>query len=90
MSLALYERELARIVAQKYGNLPADRLVEELCRAGVVDPTRCRILAVRRWVAETVEGGRGKVEAMWLATRHFHVSFDYVRHCMYHHTDVNI
>ncbi len=75
-----YEKELARIVAERYGNLPAGELVAELCRIGVVDHTLCKVLAVRRWVEEAVSGGEGKVDAMWLAAEHFCATYEYVRH----------
>ncbi len=85
-----YEKELARIVALRYGKLPAAELVAELCRIGVVDHTRCKILSVRRYVEELVKEGAKKVDAMWLAAEHFCATYEYVRKCMYYYTDVNI
>jgi ribosomal protein L17 len=91
MKLTRYQKYLARIVAEKYGDLPADRLVEELCRVGVVDHTLCKVLAVRGRVEELVKSGRhGKVEAMWIAAEQFCATYEYVRKCMYYYTDVNI
>lgn len=85
-----YEKELARMVAERYGKLPAGELVAELCRIGVVDHTLCKVLAVRRYVEELVRGGTGKVDAMWLAAEHFCATYEYVRKCMYYYTDVNL
>ncbi len=90
MKLTRYEKELARVVAEKYGKLSAGEIVGELCRIGVVDHTLCKVLAVRRWVAEGVERGGRKVETMWLAAEHFCVTYEYVRKCVYYYTDVNI
>ncbi len=88
--MTLYEKELARIVGERYGKLNAAELVAELCRIGVVDHTRCKILAVRRRVEELVHDGHRKIEAMWLAADQFCATYEYVRKCMYYHTDVNI
>jgi len=90
MKLTRYETELARIVAERYGELSAEGVVGELCRIGVVDHTRCKVLAIRRWVEETLKGGRGKVETMWLAADYFCVTYEYVRKCMYYYRDINI
>jgi hypothetical protein len=88
--LTRYERELARLVAERYGELPAAGLVEELCRIGVIDYSRCKVLAVRRWVEEAVKGGTKKTDAMWQAAEHFCCTYEYVRKCMYYYNDVNI
>jgi glycerol-3-phosphate cytidylyltransferase-like family protein len=86
-----YEKELARIIADRYGYVAStDQLVEELCRIGVVDHTRCKILSVRRWVDEAVKNGSGKVDAMWQAAEHFCATYEYIRKCMYYYTDVNV
>jgi ribosomal protein L17 len=79
------------MVAEKYGDLTPGRLVEELCRIGVIDHTLCKVLAVRRYVEELTKSGlHGKVEAMWIAAEHFCATYEYVRKCMYYYTDVNI
>jgi hypothetical protein len=85
-----YEKELACIVAERYGNLSATQLVAQLCRIGVIDHTLCKVLAVRRYVEEAVKEGSGRMAAMWLATGHFSVTFEYVRKCIYYYRDVNI
>ncbi len=85
-----YEKELARIVAERYGKLPAAEIVAELCRIGVVDHTLCKVLAVRRHVDELVKSGSGKVDAMWLAAEYFCATYEYVRKCMYYYIDINI
>lgn len=90
MRLTRYEKELARIVAERCGEHPAQRIVEELCRLGVIDHTLCKVLAVRRWVEESIKEGRGKVDAMWMAADYFCATYEYIRKCMYYYTDVNI
>lgn len=83
------EKELARIVAGKYGHLAADEIVMLLCRIGVVDHVKCRVLVIRRWVEARVKEGLGKVEAMWLASEKFCCTYEYVRKCLYYYKDVN-
>ncbi|MDR0907566.1 MAG: hypothetical protein LBM63_03015 [Rikenellaceae bacterium] len=85
-----YQKELAREVGRRYGELPTAKLVEELCRIGVVDHTLCKVLAVRRYVEQLVKDGAGKVDAMWAATDHFCATYEYIRKCMYYYTDVNL
>lgn len=85
-----YQKELARLVAERYGDLPAAGLIERLCDIGVIDHTRCKVLAVRRVVEELVGEGSGKVDAMWIAAERFCVTYEYVRKCIYYYTDVNI
>jgi hypothetical protein len=85
-----YQKELARIVAERYGELPTAQLVEKLCRIGVVDHTLCKVFAVRRFVDEQVKSGVGKVDAMWTASEHFCATYEYIRKCMYYYTDINI
>ena len=57
---------------------------------GVVDHTRCKVLAIRRWVEEAVRQGSRKVDAMYQAAEEFACSYEYVRKCMYYYTDVNL
>ena len=85
-----YEKELARIVSERYGDMPAGELVAELCRIGVVDHTLCKVFAVRRYVDRLTGDGTGKVDAMWLAAEHFCATYEYIRKCMYYYKDVNI
>ena len=90
VAMTRYEKELARIVAERYGELSVAELIAELCRIGVVDHTLCKVLAVRRYVDELMKAGSGKVDAMWLASEHFCATYEYIRKCMYYYTDVNI
>ncbi len=90
MKLTRYEQEIARVVALRYGKLTAAKIVEQLCRMGVIDHRLCKVMAVRRWVAEAIKRGDSKVAAMWRAADYFCVSYEYVRNCMYYYTDVNI
>ena len=85
-----YEKELARIVTQRWANVPASELIEKLCAIGVIDHTLCKVLVVRRYVDELVRTGTGKVDAMWLAAEHFCATYEYVRKCMYYYKDLNI
>lgn len=85
-----YEKELARIITQCWGNISAVELIEKLCDIGVIDHTLCKVLAVRRHVEELVRSGTGKVDAMWLAAEHFCATYEYVRKCMYYYKDLNL
>lgn len=87
--MTIYQKELARIVAERLGGKAAD-VVECLCQMGVVDHTLCKVLAVREHVAELVKGGAGKVDAMWMAAERFCATYEYIRKCVYYYTDVNI
>jgi hypothetical protein len=89
MNLTRYEKELVRIIADRFPRHSPARLVEELCRMGVIDHTLCKVMAVRRWVNGAVCRGNGKVAAMHLAANHFCVTYEYVRKCMYYYKDVN-
>lgn len=88
--LTRYQAELARVVDEKYGSLTAGRIVAELCTLGVIDHTLCKVIVVRRWVDEAVRLGDTKSAAMWRAADHFCATYEYIRNCMYHYTDVNI
>lgn len=88
--LSSYEKELARLAAARWGHLPADRLVLELCRIGVVDPSVCKILSTRRFVDDSVKSGLPKVEAMWLAAERFGTSYEYIRKCMYNYPGLDV
>ncbi len=85
-----YEKALAQIITEKYGEMSPAELVAQLCKIGVIDYTRCKVLAVRRWVEDEVKQGTGKVDAMWLAAEHFCATYEYVRKAMYYYTDVNL
>ena len=56
----------------------------------MVDHTRCKVLAVRRWVEKAVRRGSRQVDAMYQAAEEFACSYEYVRKCMYYYTDVNL
>lgn len=85
-----YEKEFARIIAERYGEFPAERIVEELCRMGFVDHNLCKVLAVRLWVDKAIKEGNGKVDAMWMAAEYFCTTYEYVRKCMYYYTCVDL
>lgn len=88
-NLTKYEKALAQLVAENYGGLPVEQIIERLCLMGVVDHTQCKVLAVRTCVDTLVRGGQGKVDAMWQAAEHFCATYEYVRKCMYYYKDVN-
>ncbi len=88
--MTLYEKQLVKIIDAHYGELNTKNLLEKLIKMGVVDYTRCKILAVRNVVDEMVKKGMKKSDAMWSAAEQFACSYEYIRKCMYYYTDVNI
>lgn len=88
--MTTYEKELALIVQQKYSNYTSGELIEKLIEMGVVDFSRCKILAVREYVGALGTQGVKKTNAMWQATEKFSCSYEYIRKCMYYYTDVNL
>ncbi len=87
--MTVYEKQLTRLVEEKYGNLPPVELICKLLEIGVVDYTRCKVLAVREFVRGKMREGFRKIDAMWEATEKFSCSYEYIRKCMYYYTDVN-
>lgn len=85
-----YQKHLTSIVEERFGELSHAELLEKLFEMGVVDFSRCKILAIREYVEELVRKGEKKTNAMWIAAEHFICSYEYVRKCMYYYTDVNI
>ena len=85
-----YQRELRERSLARYGDASPEELLDKLFEMGVVDQTRCKVLAVRDAVEEMVRGGRRKVDAMYQAADKFACSYEYVRKCMYYYTDVNM
>lgn len=88
--MTTYEKQLISAITQKYGQLDTEQLLEKLMQIGVVDYSMCKVLAVRRYVGETVEAGEKKIDAMWMATERFACSYEYVRKCIYYYKDVNV
>ncbi|MBE6209005.1 MAG: hypothetical protein IKA60_03225 [Rikenellaceae bacterium] len=88
--MTIYQRELKERIASHYADMSSDQLIDLLFDMGVVDHTRCKVLAVRDCVEEMVRAGRGKVDAMYQAAERFACSYEYVRKCMYYYTDVNM
>lgn len=88
--MTIYEKQLARAVGTRYGRLTSGQVVERLVRIGVVDPTLCKVLAVREYVAGRQRTGESKTDAMWQASERFSCSYEYVRKCMYYYTDINL
>ncbi len=90
MTQTVYEKELARMVSRHYGRVSNSKLISILCEIGVVDLSRCQVLAIRRWVEAQVGRGVGKVTAMWQAAEHFAVTYEFVRKAMYYYKDINL
>jgi hypothetical protein len=65
-------------------------LMDKLFEMGVVDFSRCKILATRQYVEQLVRRGEKKTNAMWMAAEHFVCSYEYVRKCVYYYTDINM
>ena len=88
--MTIYQRELKQQIRELHPELDNDELLDLLFEMGVVDHTRCKVLAIRRWVEEAVRQGSRKVDAMYQAAEEFACSYEYVRKCMYYYTDVNL
>lgn len=84
-----YEKELVRMVEQRFPDLSPAQLLPKLMEMGVVDSSRCKVLAVRRHVETLMRVGGKKTDAMWAAADYFACSYEYVRKCMYYYVDVN-
>ena len=85
-----YEKELILLLEQQYPNIPVKNLIVKLMDMGVIDFSRCKILAVRSWVNQHIQQGYKKIDAMWKASERFACSYEYVRKCMYYYQDVNL
>lgn len=88
--MTIYQRQLKQQIAELHPDSSNDELLDLLFEMGVVDQTRCKVLAVRRWVDNAVREGSRKVDAMYQAADKFSCSYEYVRKCMYYYTDVNL
>ena len=87
--MTTYENQLVGMIENRCGGLSARDVAEKLIRMGVVDFSRCKILAVREYVLEQIKTGKGKVDVMWEAAERFACSYEYVRKCVYYYRDVN-
>jgi len=88
--MTIYEKELAAAVEKRCGGMSVAALLEQLVAMGVVDYTRCKVLAVREYVASLMRGGNKKIDSMWIASEKFCCSYEYVRKCIYYYKDVNL
>lgn len=88
--MTTYQRFLHKTIESRFGSLSATALLDKLFEMGVVDFTRCKVLAVRTAVDTLMRGGMRKVDAMYQAAEDFACSYEYVRKCMYYYTDVNM
>jgi hypothetical protein len=85
-----YVKTLLAMIDEHYGVLSTNELAGKLFEIGVIDHTRCKVLAVREYVYERVAAGWKKFDAMCDASEHFSCSYEYVRKCLYYYNDVNI
>lgn len=90
MPVTTYQKHLAHVLDERYPGLSQQALLDKLFEMGVVDFSRCKILAIRAFVDDSVRRGQKKTDAMWTAAEHFICSYEYVRKCMYYYMDVNI
>ncbi len=88
--MTTYQKHLSQIISERYPALSGAQLLDKLFDMGVVDFTRCKVLAVREYVDKLVRADSKKTDAMWMAAEKFVCSYEYVRKCMYYYTDVNI
>lgn len=85
-----YQKELVRTLNTRFGELTQEQLIEKLIRIGVIDPTLCKVLSIREFVAALQKSGLKKIDAMWVASEQFACTYEYVRKCMYYYTDINL
>lgn len=88
--MTTYEKELIAMVQKKYGKLSSEDFVRKMIEIGVVDYSRCKVLAMREYVNTLMKSGEKKTNAMWMAAERFSCSYEYARKCMYYYTDVNM
>ncbi len=88
--MTTYEKKLADLVEMRYADMSAKELICKLIEIGVVDYSRCKILAVRETVAKLIKNGMKKTDAMWTAAEQFACSYEYVRKCVYYYLDINL
>ena len=88
--MTIYQKELRRQLTERHPDASTAQVLDLLVEMGVVDVTRCKVLAVRCYVEQLVQQGCRKVDAMYDAAAHFCCSYEYVRKCMYYYKDVNL
>ena len=88
--MTVYEKELAQVVGLRCAGMDPAGVLEQLIAMGVVDYTRCKILAIREYVASLMRLGNKKIDSMWIASEKFCCSYEYIRKCIYYYKDVNI
>lgn len=87
--MTTYEKQLVEMVEQRCGELAPREVIQKLIQVGVVDYSRCKVLAVREYVDTRVKNGEKKIDAMWQAAERFVCTYEYIRKCVYYYTDVN-
>lgn len=79
------EKTLAQTISRKLGNPTVERVIETLADMGLLDFTRCRAAVASAHVAQLVEQGMGKVDAMYAAADKFCLSYECVRNYVYNY-----
>ena len=87
--MTTYENQLMQLIESRCGGCSPREVAEKLIRIGVVDFSRCKVLAVREFVLEQMKMGKQKMDVMWEAAERFACSYEYVRKCVYYYRDVN-
>ncbi len=88
--MTLYEKEFVQQFCEHYPEMAAGQVIEKLIEIGVVDFTRCKVLAIRSFIDREVKRGTGKIDALWMAAERFACSYEYARKCAYYYRDVNM
>lgn len=88
--MTVYEKELVKLIEKRFASLSPGQITAKLIEMGVVDFSRCKILAVREHVGALVRSGIRKTDAMWEASEKFACTYEYIRKCLYYYKDVNI
>lgn len=88
--MTVYLTAVLSHIEARYGNLSGGELAGKLAQMGLLDPTLCKVLAVRQEVEALMRRGEKKVDAMWMATEKFSCTYEYVRKCVYYYNDVSL
>lgn len=87
MTMNSIEEKTVGALTRRCQGLTTRETISRLMDWGVVNPARCRSLAIRDHVSDLVAGGERKTEAMRRAAARFACSFFLVRKCVYCDTD---
>lgn len=88
--MTTYLEQLLKLIREKYGKMPNDKLVNKLFEIGVIDFRLCKVLAIREFVHAAFEAGTTKHDAMWAAAELFNCTYEYARKCFYYYKNINL